>query len=140
MEHYGILRDFMGQAAFFETEHARHMLKELKLAIKLGKLVVLSGIGGCGKTTMLRRVQESIEQEREILVSKALAVEKSQIHLGGLPEEPSAAAPNVTALIRLRAKRWRLVLRVSPAAPVSKAGLIFLETACSATDVIATTA
>ena len=39
---------------------------------------------GCGKTTMLRRVQESIEQEKEILVSKALSVEKSQIHLGGL--------------------------------------------------------
>jgi type II secretory pathway predicted ATPase ExeA len=84
MEHYGLVRDFMGQAAFFETEHARHMLRELKLAIKLGKLVVLSGIGGCGKTTMLRRVQESIEQEKEILVSKALSVEKSQIHLGGL--------------------------------------------------------
>ena len=84
MDHYGLLRDFMGQAAFFETDHARHMLKELKLAIKLGKLVVLSGIGGCGKTTMLRRVQESIEQEKEILVSKALSVEKSQIHLGGL--------------------------------------------------------
>jgi hypothetical protein len=46
MDHYGLLRDFMGQAAFFETDHARHMLKELKLAIKLGKLVVLSGIGG----------------------------------------------------------------------------------------------
>jgi type II secretory pathway predicted ATPase ExeA len=84
MEHYGLLRDFMEQAAFFETDHARHMLRELKLAITLGKLVVLSGIGGCGKTTMLRRVQESIEQEKEILVSKALSVEKSQIHLGGL--------------------------------------------------------
>ena len=50
MEHYGLVRDVMGQAAFFETEHARHMLRELKLAIKLGKLVVLSGIGGCGRT------------------------------------------------------------------------------------------
>jgi hypothetical protein len=37
MEHYGLVRDVMGQAAFFETEHARHMLRELKLAIKLGK-------------------------------------------------------------------------------------------------------
>ena len=84
MEHSGLVRDFRGQAAFFATEHARHMLRELKLAIKLGKLVVLSGIGGGGKTTMLRRVQESMEQEKEILVSKALSVEKSQIHLGGL--------------------------------------------------------
>jgi type II secretory pathway predicted ATPase ExeA len=84
MEHYGLLHDFMGQSAFFETDHVRHMIRELKLAIKLGKLVVLSGIGECGKATMLRRVQESIEQEKEILVSKALSVEKSQIHLGGL--------------------------------------------------------
>jgi len=28
---------------------------------------------------MLRRVQESMEQEKEILVSKALSVDKSQI-------------------------------------------------------------
>jgi type II secretory pathway predicted ATPase ExeA len=84
MEHYGLFRDFMGQAAFFETDHTRQLLKELKLAIKLGKLVVLSGIGGCGKTTMLQRAQASLEQDKEILVSKALSVEKSHIHLGGL--------------------------------------------------------
>jgi hypothetical protein len=60
------------------------MLRELGLAIKLGRLVVLSGIRGCGKTTMPRRVQVSTEQEKKILVSRALLVEEGQIHLGGL--------------------------------------------------------
>ena len=49
--YYGLARDF-GQAGYFETEHSEQIVSELK-----GKLVALSGIVGCGKTTMLRRIQ-----------------------------------------------------------------------------------
>jgi ABC-type glutathione transport system ATPase component len=66
--HYGLARDF-GQAGYFETEHFEQIVSELKLEIKAGKLVALSGIVGCGKTTMLRRIQEALSQDREILVS-----------------------------------------------------------------------
>ena len=57
--HYGLARDF-GQAGYFETEHSEQIVSELKLEIKAGKLVALSGSVGCGKTTMLRRIQEAL--------------------------------------------------------------------------------
>jgi energy-coupling factor transporter ATP-binding protein EcfA2 len=61
--YYGLARDF-GQAGYFETEHSEQIVNELKLEIKAGKLVALSGIVGCGKTTMLRRIQEALSQKR----------------------------------------------------------------------------
>ena len=67
--YYGLARDF-GQAGYFETEQSAQIVSELKLEIKAGKLVALSGIVGCGKTTMLRRIQEALAQDKEILVSK----------------------------------------------------------------------
>jgi len=81
--YYGLARDF-GQAGYFETEHSEQIVSELKLEIKAGKLVALSGIVGCGKTTMLRRIQEAISQDKEILASKSLSLEKSQISLATL--------------------------------------------------------
>ena len=48
--YYGLARDF-GQAGYFETGHSEQIVRELKHEIKVGKLVALSGIVGCGKTT-----------------------------------------------------------------------------------------
>ena len=81
--YYGLARDF-GQAGYFETEHSEQIVSELKLEIKAGKLVALSGIVGCDKTTMLRRIQEALSQDKEILASKSLSLEKSQISLATL--------------------------------------------------------
>jgi type II secretory pathway predicted ATPase ExeA len=76
--YYGLARDF-GQAGYFETEHSEQIVSELKLEIKAGKLVALSGIVGCRKTTMLRRIQEALSQDKEILAPKSLSLEKSLI-------------------------------------------------------------
>ena len=70
-----------GKRDILRTEHSEQIVRELKLEIKAGKLVALSGIVGCGKTTMLRRIQEALSQDEEILVSKSLSLEKSQISL-----------------------------------------------------------
>jgi len=72
------------QAGYFETEHSEQIVRELKLEIKVGKLVALSGIIGSGKSTMLRRIQEALAQDKEILVSKSLSLEKGQISLATL--------------------------------------------------------
>jgi type II secretory pathway predicted ATPase ExeA len=81
--YYGLAKDF-GQAGYFETEHSEQIVQELKLEIKAGKLLALSGIIGSGKSTMLRRTQEALAQDKEILVSKSLSVEKGQISLATL--------------------------------------------------------
>jgi type II secretory pathway predicted ATPase ExeA len=78
--YYGFTKDF-GQAGYFETNQSQQIVKDLSHEIRAGKLVTLSGIVGCGKTTMLRRIQDALAQDREILVSKSLSVEKSQLSL-----------------------------------------------------------
>jgi len=83
MEYYGLTRDFH-RAGYFETDHHKQIFKELKAAIKQGKLVALSGIVGCGKTTTLKAIQKELIKEREVLVSKSLSVEKARVTLGTL--------------------------------------------------------
>jgi type II secretory pathway predicted ATPase ExeA len=78
--YYGFLRDF-SQAGYFETGQSQQIVQELSYQIKAGKLVTVSGIVGCGKTTMLRRIQDTLAQDKEILVSKSLSVDKSQLSL-----------------------------------------------------------
>jgi type II secretory pathway predicted ATPase ExeA len=83
MDHYGLLRDFR-HAGFFETEQYQHLFAELKTAIRQGQLVAVSGVVGCGKTTLLQRIQEELAREKEILVARSLAVDKDRVNLGTL--------------------------------------------------------
>jgi type II secretory pathway predicted ATPase ExeA len=83
IEYYGLTREF-DNAGYFETQEHQKLIKELKAAVKTGRLVALAGIVGCGKTTILRRIQEVIVQEKEILVSKSLSVDKGRVNLGTL--------------------------------------------------------
>ncbi len=78
--YYGFAKDF-SQADDYETGQSQQIVKELSHEIRSGKLVILSGVVGSAKTTMLRRIQETLAQDKEILVSKSLSVEKSQLSL-----------------------------------------------------------
>ncbi|MDB0544252.1 AAA family ATPase [Ralstonia solanacearum] len=86
--YYGLTREISltGQSTYFETAQSQHVVRELKLAIREGKLIVLAGIVGTGKTTMLRKIQDALEEdkEKEILVAKSLSVDGGQISLGTL--------------------------------------------------------
>jgi len=82
-EYYGLARD-LGKSGYFETVQSQQTFKELRLAIKDGKLVALSGIVGSGKSMTLQRIQDTLIQEKEILVAKSLAIEKSKINLATL--------------------------------------------------------
>jgi len=72
MRYYGLTKPFQ-QAGYFETEPQRHLIKTLKANMKEGKLVALVGTVGCGKTTLLRRFQQQLMREKEIIVVKSLA-------------------------------------------------------------------
>jgi type II secretory pathway predicted ATPase ExeA len=80
MEHYGLIKDFR-RAGYYETNEQKQMFKDIKSAIYDGKLIALTGIIGCGKTVTLRKLQDSLEQEGRILVSKSLAVDKARTTL-----------------------------------------------------------
>ncbi|MDD7787803.1 ExeA family protein [Ralstonia pseudosolanacearum] len=83
MQHYGLAVP-LNQAGFFETEHHQQLMKDIKGAILEGRLIAVCGVVGCGKTMVLRRLQEALEGEKRVTVSKSLAIEKHRIKLATL--------------------------------------------------------
>jgi type II secretory pathway predicted ATPase ExeA len=70
MEFYGFARDFHA-AGYYETEHHRQISKEVRAAINAGRLVAVTGMVGCGKTRLLRRLQDELVREGKVMVSKS---------------------------------------------------------------------
>lgn len=119
MEHYGLNRDF-SHAGYFETEHHRQLLKELKSAIKQGQMIAFCGIVGCGKSTTVKAIKQELAKDKEILVSNSLSVEKAKVNLGTLmlamfydlitekdfkvPTQPERRERALQALIKKRQK------------------------------------
>ena len=80
MEAFGLSKDF-SDIGFFETEHYKKVLSELRNLIKLGKMVTLSGIVGSGKSTIFEEVQRVLIQEKDFVVVNAYSVEKHKVNL-----------------------------------------------------------
>jgi type II secretory pathway predicted ATPase ExeA len=83
MKHYGLIRD-LPRSGYFETEQQQKIFADIQAAIHGGKLLALVGLVGCGKTTTLNRLVEMLRDEKEILVSQSLAVDKHRVNLGTL--------------------------------------------------------
>jgi type II secretory pathway predicted ATPase ExeA len=81
--YFGLTRAFR-RAGYFETEHHRKLVQEIKSAVEEGQLIALAGMVGCGKTTTLHRIQQALRDDGHFLVSRALAVDKDRINLGTL--------------------------------------------------------
>ena len=82
MKYYGLTKKF-DKADYFETEHYQNMLSNIKLAIKSGGLIALTGIVEIGKTTTLRHIQQALREGNKILVSK-LATDKRHVTINTL--------------------------------------------------------
>jgi type II secretory pathway predicted ATPase ExeA len=83
MKHYGLTQD-LPRSGYFETEQLREVFDDIEAAIHGGKLLALVGLVGCGKTTTLHRLIETLKEEKNILVSQSLAVDKHRVNLGTL--------------------------------------------------------
>ena len=59
MEHFGLTRE-LRNVGYFETDHHRQIFRDLKMAIRQGKLIAVTGIVGCGKTTTLKKIQNTL--------------------------------------------------------------------------------
>ncbi|MBC8282430.1 MAG: AAA family ATPase, partial [Nitrospinae bacterium] len=125
MEHFHLEKEFK-QAGYFETEHHKQIKDEISSIIRLGKLVVISGIVGSGKTTVLRQIRSSLESSKEVVVSKSLSVEKNRVSLTMLimalfydlsseketqiPSQPEKRIRNLIELIRKQKKTMALFI------------------------------
>lgn len=83
MNYFGLHRA-LDHVGYFETEDQTHLFKELKPQIRQGRLIALSGVVGCGKTTTLQRLQSELASEKDIIISRSLAVDKDRVNLGTL--------------------------------------------------------
>jgi type II secretory pathway predicted ATPase ExeA len=75
MQHFGLTTPF-NQAGYYETAHHQALMKDIRGAIHEGRLIALCGVIGSGKTAMMRRLQQVLEAEKRVTVSKSLAIEK----------------------------------------------------------------
>lgn len=83
MDYYGLVKP-LNRAGYYETQHQSQLLKNIRGAILEGRLVVLYGVIGSGKTVTLRRLQQHLKEENKVTVCRSLTVDKQSIKLGTL--------------------------------------------------------
>lgn len=82
---YGLARPFQG-AGNFATEHQAMIVREVCAAVQTGRLVVVSGLVGSGKTHLLRRIEDELTRAGKVTLAKSLAVDKRRTSLTSLIE------------------------------------------------------
>ena len=83
MAHYGLAIP-LNQAGYYETERHKELMKDIRGAINEGRLIAVCGLIGSGKTVTLRRLQQLLEDEKKVTVSRSLAIDKPSVKLATL--------------------------------------------------------
>jgi type II secretory pathway predicted ATPase ExeA len=83
--HFGLAKPFQ-RVGNFETEHQRALVREVCAVAQTGRLVVVAGLVGSGKTHLLTRIEEELGRSNRIAVAKSLAVDKRRTSLPSLIE------------------------------------------------------
>jgi type II secretory pathway predicted ATPase ExeA len=83
MEHFELTIP-LNQAGYYETERHKALIKDIRGAINEGKLIAVCGLIGSGKTVTLRRLQQILEEEKKVTVSRSLAIDKQNVKLATL--------------------------------------------------------
>jgi type II secretory pathway predicted ATPase ExeA len=83
MSHYGLSVP-LNQAGYYETERHKELMKDIRGAINEGRLIAVCGLIGSGKTVTLRRLQQLLEDEKKVTVSRSLAIDKPSVKLATL--------------------------------------------------------
>jgi type II secretory pathway predicted ATPase ExeA len=70
MQYYGLAQP-LSQAGYYETDHHKQLIKDIKGAILEGRLIAVCGVVGSGKTVTLRRLQQILKDENRVAVAKS---------------------------------------------------------------------
>jgi hypothetical protein len=60
--HYGLAQP-LGQAGYYETDHHKRLLQDIRGSVLEGRLILVHRIIGYGKTVTLRRLQRLLKEE-----------------------------------------------------------------------------
>jgi type II secretory pathway predicted ATPase ExeA len=85
MQHFGLKVPFK-QSGYHETAHHKDLMKDVRGAVVEGRLIAVCGVIGSGKTVLLRRLTKALEDEKKVIVSKSVAVDKHSVRLATLIE------------------------------------------------------
>ncbi len=83
-EHFHLKGSFSNPSEYFLIPPYQEILQELKAAIMDCQLVVLAGVIGSGKTTLIRQLRDELERDNKVLVSKPAGVEAEKANIGAL--------------------------------------------------------
>ena len=83
MEHFGLARD-LHTAGFFETSYNKQMMRDIRAALPGGRMIVVTGLVGSGKTVLMRRLYGELEREGRITVCRSLSIDKKRVTLPSL--------------------------------------------------------
>lgn len=64
MQHFGLAVPFK-QSGYYETEHHKDLIKDVRGAVMEGRLVAICGVIGSGKTVLLRRLTKNAARRQE---------------------------------------------------------------------------
>ena len=59
MEHYGLTQS-IDQAGYYETAHHKQLMKDIKGAIREGRLIAVCGVVGSGKTVTWKVTKSNV--------------------------------------------------------------------------------
>jgi type II secretory pathway predicted ATPase ExeA len=59
-------------------------LKDIRAALPSGRMILMTGLVGSGKTVLMRRLYTELEREGRIIVSRSLSIEKKRVTLPSL--------------------------------------------------------
>lgn len=74
-EFYGLTR-FFSDVGYYETQTHKRIYNDIMAHIQLGGIYALTGSVGSGKTTLLNRIQNDLEEKKQVIVSRSLTTEK----------------------------------------------------------------
>ncbi|MGY3804611.1 AAA family ATPase [Pigmentibacter ruber] len=80
MNHFGILKRF-SDVPYFENEKSKKLMDDLHFSIRLGGIVVVTGLSGSGKTTLLDKTLKKLQEEKNIIVCRSLSTEKQAVSI-----------------------------------------------------------
>ena len=83
LERFGFEKEF-AEAGWFENESFMDLLQTLKDEIRKGRIIVITGSMGVGKTSTIEQIRPRLELEKDILISISYSVEKQRVTLQSL--------------------------------------------------------
>jgi len=77
MQFFGLNKPFH-PVAFLETETVKQQIDNIKAAIHGSGIIALTGMVGTGKTTLLWKIQQQLQDEKEVVVCRSLSTDKKR--------------------------------------------------------------